>query len=113
MGFYDDRGQPPLYETPEELIEDIADFVIHCEDNGKPLTILGFIKFSRFKDRRSLCDYEQIPEFSHTIKRFKLMVEADLNERLMSEDNDKIPGIIFSLKNNFGWKEKLSKDAHL
>ena len=111
MGFKSKTGQPPLYASPEELIEDIVDYMLHCEDHGKPLTITGFVQHSRFESRQSLWDYEQISEFSYPIRRFKLMVEADLNERLVSADSEKIPGIIFSLRNNFSWRERLARDT--
>jgi hypothetical protein len=47
--------------------------------------------------------YQDKPEFSHTIKRAKLRIEDALEQRLARAAS--VTGIIFNLKNNFGWKD--------
>ena len=43
-------------------------------------------------------------EFSDTIKKAKLKVENYLEKHLITDSST--TGIIFNLKNNFGWKDK-------
>ena len=106
MGFESKKGQPPLYSTPDELIGDIANYVTECEGSGRPITICGFVHYSRFESRQSLVDYERYWGFSDTIKKLKLLVEADLNERLLSGDTNKVHGIMFLLRANHGWRDE-------
>lgn len=54
--------------------------------------------------RETLLQYENNPEFSDTIKKAKSRIEQYLEEQLFRKDQ--VTGIIFNLKNNFGWKDK-------
>jgi hypothetical protein len=70
----------------------------------KPFTITGLASFLE-TTRRTLLDYEQRnDDFSHTIKNAKSKIEAYAEENLYTP---KIAaGVIFNLKNNFGWEDK-------
>lgn len=54
--------------------------------------------------RDTLCEYEKDEIFSDTIKRAKARIEQYLEGQLYRKDQ--VTGIIFNLKNNFGWKDK-------
>jgi hypothetical protein len=54
--------------------------------------------------RDTLCEYEKNPAFSDTIKRAKAKIEEYLEEQLYRREQ--VTGIIFNLKNNFGWRDK-------
>lgn len=54
--------------------------------------------------RKTLIEYENNPEYSNTIKRAKERIESYLENQLYRRDQ--VTGIIFNLKNNFGWKDK-------
>lgn len=56
--------------------------------------------------RDLLCDYEDKDEFSDAIKKAKLMVEGDYENRLINRGNS---GDIFALK-NFNWKDRSETD---
>lgn len=53
--------------------------------------------------RQALLDYEKKDEFLDTVKRAKQRIEASIEQRLFGNS---VTGVIFNLKNNFGWKDK-------
>ncbi len=50
-----------------------------------------------------IAENEQIDDFSDTIKKAKLRIYADTEQQLYSS---KAVGAIFSLKNNYGWRDE-------
>ena len=54
--------------------------------------------------RQDLINYSNKEEFFDTIKKAKLKVENYLEKRLIKDSS--CTGIIFNLKNNYGWKDK-------
>lgn len=65
--------------------------------------------------RRTLIDYEngnydtETEIFSHTIKRAKTVIEAQLDRKLY-ETEGRHTGLIFNLKNNFSWHDRTEID---
>lgn len=104
-------GRPAKYNTPEEMQDAIDWYFFECyydscgfpRNYPKPVTITGLALYLGFESRQSLTDYSRKDEFSCTIKRAKMRVEQYLEERLFGNN---VTGIIFNLKNNFGWKDK-------
>lgn len=68
----------------------------------KPYTITG-LAVALDTSRETLLDYQEREEFSDTIKKAKAKIHAFAENRLF-ENNP--TGVIFNLKNNFGWKDK-------
>ena len=101
----DKAGQPAKYENPEDLQIAIDGYFDACKAGGTdtPPTITGLALSLGFADRQSLIDYAGRPQFSCTIKKAKARVEAYLETSLYSGS---VAGVIFNLKNNFGWKDK-------
>ena len=105
-------GQPKKYKTAEELQEKIEEYFKDAvfDKNGderdimKPVTVAGLAYHLGFASRQSLWDYEQKSEYSYTIKKAKLFIESYLETRLLGNN---VTGVIFNLKNNFGWMDKL------
>lgn len=79
-----------------------------CEEKQRHPTISGLALALGFKNRRSITDYKDNKEFSHTIKKARLYVESYLENQLYSGS---VAGVIFNLKNNFGWKDKTEVDT--
>ena len=52
--------------------------------------------------RKTLLNYSNDDAFLHTIKRARERVHQALEQRLYGNN---VTGIIFNLKNNFGWKD--------
>lgn len=123
-------GQPPYFETPADLtfkVDEYFDFVkgeFHWEtqsdDEGKPkdvkvwdrypepVTITGLCLHLGFESRQSFYDYEKRSEFSYTIKRARLKIENQYEQKLTDRDSA-TAGVIFGLK-NLGWKDKQEID---
>jgi len=118
-------GRPPMYETPEEMQSTIDLYFlacrVHATDNHKLLidlededllvvndiddivpTISGLAYTLGMSTEAFRC-YEKKDEFLATVKRAKQRVEMSLEQRLAG---NAVTGSIFSLKNNFGWKDK-------
>ena len=96
-------GRPPKYNTVEEMQEKIDNYFKECDNRNKPYTITG-LALALDLDRKSILNYSEKEEFFHTIKKAKLKVENYLEERLINDTST--TGIIFNLKNNYGWKDK-------
>jgi len=58
--------------------------------------------------RSTLIEYEELNEFSNTIKKAKQIIEKYNAEQLYRKEQ--VTGIIFNLKNNFDWKDKSEVD---
>jgi DNA-binding XRE family transcriptional regulator len=72
------------------------------EFQAKPYTITGLASFLGV-DRKTLLNYEKREKFFPTIKNAKTKIEAWTEEQL--HRNTQVAGVIFSLKNNYGWKD--------
>lgn len=96
-------GRPPLWKTPEELQIKIDECKAWCKENEKPFTLSRLAVFVDC-DRATLVNYSEKDAFFATIKKARAEAEADTEDALMS---GRAPvGAIFSLKNNFGWKDQ-------
>lgn len=60
--------------------------------------------------RETLNQYENKPEFTDTIKSAKTKIEHELELSLYGNN---VTGIIFNLKNNYGWKDKTEIDQNI
>lgn len=75
----------------------------------KPFTVSWLASFLD-TSRETLMDYQEKDEFSDTIKRAKEQIYAYTEESLFTKAST---GAIFSLKNNYGWKDKSEVDTTL
>ena len=102
-------GRPKLFDSAEELQAKIDayfesdDAHIIQEDVKFPAPTMSGLAMYLGIDRKSLYNYSQDDEFFPTIKKAKLRVESFLEKRLYGNN---VTGVIFSLKNNFDWKDK-------
>lgn len=105
---YIDRHDP---KSGKIVIEDgkvVQDKVIRkVKTKQKPLTVTG-LAVALGTSRDVLLDYEttyseKYPEFSNTIKEAKEQIKAYAEESLFGTNT---AGVIFSLKNNWGFKDK-------
>lgn len=102
-------ARPRVYETPEDMDGEISAYFNQCDAEKRPYTIAGLAYYLGFVDRHSIPEYEKRDEFSSTIKRARSRIEMQRSERLVSGDGN-VTGMIFDLKNNFGWKDKQDVD---
>lgn len=103
-------GRPRKYKNVEELQLLIDEYFYECDKAKRPYTITGLALYLDM-DRKSLLRYEKEyeDEFCHTIKRAKERVQEFVECCLFKRGI--APGVIFNLKNNFGWEEKQTIDA--
>lgn len=117
-------GRPLKFKSVEELENRIKEYFKEC-DRWRPVqvvfkwevntvmkqipyTITGLASFL-WTNRQTLINYEEKEEYFDTIKRAKEKVERDMEERAMMWENNATMSI-FSLKNNFDWKDKSEVD---
>lgn len=96
-------GRPPKYKKKEEIQELIDKYFCDCDKNDEPYTVTG-LALALNISRQDLINYSNKEEFFDTIKKAKLKVENYLEKRLIKDNS--CTGIIFNLKNNYGWKDK-------
>lgn len=99
-------GRPPKYSKAEDLEAKIQEYFDKVVKSGDHITISGLVLHCGFSDRASFYDYEKKPEFTHTIKRARTLIEEDYEKYLRTGN---ATGAIFALK-NFGWTDKREID---
>lgn len=127
MRKYLTAGQPPKYETPEELQVKINEYfdkgvnlkevIIGPPNNRQKIlikvpTITGLCLYLGFESRQSFYAYEKRPKFCYTIKKARLSIEREYEEQLQTNNPT---GAIFALK-NFDWKDDktiVDQSSHL
>ena len=97
------RGRPKAYTEVEIMQQKIEEYFNECDRNKEPYTITG-LALALDLDRKSINNYAKDSEFFPTIKKAKLKVENYLEKRLINDSS--ATGIIFNLKNNYGWSDK-------
>lgn len=98
-------GRPAKYKTPQEMQADIDAYFASCNEDNPPL--ISGLAYHLDMTTECLRNYQEKDEFIATVKRAKQRVEIALEKRL----NAAAPvGAIFSLKNNFGWKDKSEQE---
>ena len=100
-------GRPPIFQKTEEMQPLIDAYFQECDEIAEPYTVPGLAYALGFADKQSLIYYSKKDEFCFTIKRAKFRIEAQRNKRLV-EGKGNTAGMIFDLKNNFGWTDKQS-----
>ena len=96
-------GRLLKYKSDEELQKAIDNYFKMCDKKEKPYTITG-LGLAIGLDRRQLLEYGEKDVFNNTIKLAKERVHAYAEEHLYKSGI--AAGVIFNLKNNFGWKDK-------
>lgn len=117
-------GRPRRYDSPEEFEAAIEKYfgsisrtypdpdgrkdnngdIIFVTEIIEPPTITSMLNYLDLP-KSTWNDYCRQPGYSAAATRAKQLIEAYLERQLMSAKH--VQGIIFNLKNNFGWAEKL------
>lgn len=96
-------ARPKAYTKVQEMQLKIERYFKQCDLDKEPYTVTGLcIALGICRD--TLSEYMKQEEFSDTIKKAKLKVENYLEKHLITDSST--TGIIFNLKNNFGWSDK-------
>ena len=113
------RGRPAKYENPEDMQKIIVEYFNECEKDNKKPTVSG-LGYVLGMSRKQLLEYENCIDkenvfarfddsvklgFRNTIKDAKRFIESCLEDKLINGNTTPI-GLIFALKNNYGWVDK-------
>lgn len=108
-------GRPLLFASKEELQSKIDAYFKECDSSllpdgktTKPYTITG-LAVALKTSRQTLINYEEREAFFDTIKDAKSRIENSYEERALS-GMASAPVSIFTLKNNFNWRDNLDVD---
>ena len=93
-------GRPRHFECAQDMEDSFNEYINSLGDKDV-LTITGVVLGMGLSDKKSLYDYEKRPEFLHSVKMIRTIVENEYEKRLA---NPSCTGSIFDLK-NFGWKD--------
>ena len=102
-------GRPRAFKSVEEVEEKINAYFNYCEEKEKPYTMSGLAYYLGI-DRKTLLNYSKNQEYFHTIKKARDKVQMQLEECLYRLGNNS--GVIFNLKNNFDWKDKIEHSSN-
>ena len=102
------RGPKLKFNDPEALQKKIDEFFKHCDEVGKPYTISGLALWLDC-GRDTLIEYESgengaSKELANTLQKAKLRILNYAEDSLWT--CKRTAGVIFNLKNNWGWKDK-------
>lgn len=93
------------YKDEKELEQLINKYFKECDKKNKPYTMSG-LAYALDIDRTTLINYGKDELFSTLIKNAKKRVQKQMEENaLMGKANATFS--IFSLKNNYGWKDSV------
>ncbi len=109
-------GRPLAYKNVEDMQVLIDKYFDDCWDVDKegkrymlrPYTVSG-LAYALGMDRQGLVNYEKRDEYLDAIKKAKRKIEAFAEEQLFTNRN--AAGVIFSLKNNYGFKDKTEQEV--
>lgn len=103
-------GRPPKYNNVEELQELIDEYFENCDLQDRPYTMAG-LALALNLSRQGLLEYSNKTEYSDAINAAKLRCHRYSEEYLYS--GKAAAGAIFSLKNNYGWKDKTEVETNV
>lgn len=98
-------GRPRLIDSPETFDRLVNEYVERCQnvDKPQPITLTGMILALGLTSKEGFYEYGTYDGFSDSLKRARLIVEQEYENRLILGTNAAAP--IFALK-NFGWMDK-------
>lgn len=102
-------GRPLKYQSVEDMQRDIDKYFAECDEKQKPYTVSG-LAYALGTNRQTLINYEDKRDFFDTIKEAKAKIER-FNEEMLYNKDVSTTGVIFNLKNNYGWKDKQEIEA--
>ena len=102
-------GRPLKFNSAKKMQEAIDNYFDDCDYKEEPQTMSGLAN-ALGMTRQSLVNYAKRDKFFDTLKKAKSIVEEDQEKRLIMGRN--VTGVIFNLKNNFGWRDKAEMDVN-
>lgn len=94
-----------MYRSGADLARNAENYFNHCDTAEMPYTVSGLAYYLGFHSRQELMEYQENGAFQAAVKRAKLRIQHQLEKWLYTPGRPTV-GLIFSLKNNFGWKDQ-------
>lgn len=107
MSYRRDTGRPLKFKSVNAIQKKIDAYFAACKKEKRPYTITG-LALALDTSRRTLLNYQDNDKYFHTIKKAKLKIQSWTEEQLYR--TTQVTGVIFNLKNNYGWKDKLEHE---
>jgi hypothetical protein len=96
------------YKSADQLEKKINEYFKICEKDNKHMTILSLcVHLGILRDTFSR--YQEMEELSTIVKSAKQKIES-YQESLLFNKNVPTAGVIFGLKNGYGWKDKIETE---
>lgn len=125
-----ERKIQAYFESCAEHWEEAEEYVPQYNEKGVLLVVNGAVVYDKLRkmvkrpaviptvtglavaldtSRETLMEYTDRPEYTDTIKKAKDFIHF-ATEQLLANGGAQPAGVIFSLKNNWGWKDKTDLD---
>lgn len=110
-------GRPLLFQSEQELQDKITEYLTDYCGLDEYGNISSTVKFKMVPtvtglalylgtSRETLMNYEKKEQFFDTIKKAKDMI-LSFNESALYSKKINTAGVIFNLKNNYGWRDRV------
>jgi len=97
-------GRPLKFPSVEIFRKRVDEYFKECDKSGRPYTLTGLGEFLDGTSRKVLLDYRRRgDEYSEILEKAMVRIERYVEEQLFRKSQ--IAGVIFNLKNNFGWTD--------
>ena len=107
-------GKPLAFPTVESLDDAVtAYFAVGGEswdmsgEQPRFVPTMSGLALALGVDRKTVLNYSNKDQYFPTIKRARAIIEQNLEKNLYGNN---VTGLIFNLKNNFGWNDKQELD---
>jgi hypothetical protein len=107
-------GKPLAFPTVESLQEAVnAYFAVDGDawdmegEHPRFLPTMSGLALALNVDRKTVLNYSNKDEYFPTIRKARAIIENNLEKNLYGNN---VTGLIFNLKNNFGWNDKQELD---
>ena len=108
------RGQPLAFPTVELLQKAVdayfapgGDAWDNTGDELRFLPTMSGLALALDVDRKTVLNYSNKDDYFPTIRKARAIIENNLEKNLYGNS---VTGLIFNLKNNFGWNDKQELD---
>ncbi len=104
------RGKPLAFPTVESLQEAVDSYFApggdawdSSGDEQRFLPTMSGLALALDVDRKTVLNYSNKDDYFPTIRKARAIIENNLEKNLYGNS---VTGLIFNLKNNFGWNDK-------
>ena len=104
-------GKPKKFQDLQALDDAIQDYFVDCDNRGAPYTITG-LAYTLETSRATLLNIQKNDYYSNDFKKLVSLAKQKILQRTeegMLSSRYNAAGSIFTLKNNFGYVDKIEQ----